>query len=160
MESFGKCCALARMNSGYTQEQAAPLLGVVPRTLSAYECDSSPVPVDVVAAMIREYQADWIGYMYLKLTNKIGSMVLPNIQQRALSANILDLQVEMDQASGVQKDLARVGRDDQITPDEVPIFTSCIHRLKALCGSIYSIAYAASVQNEKPPVLAHRRLSN
>lgn len=159
MNTFGKCCSFARNASGLTQEQAAPLLGVVTRTLSGYECDNSPVPEDVVLKMMEVYDAEWLGFMFLKMTSRVGNRILPAIQQRALSAHILDLQVEMDQANNVQKDLARVGRDDKITPDEIPVFLTSIEQLMSLCGSIYSIVYA-SIENEKPPVREHRRLPN
>jgi hypothetical protein len=79
--------------------------------------------------------------MYLKMTSKVGDFILPDITQRALSASILDLQVEMEQAADIQRDLAKVGRDDIISPDEVPIFNSCVDQLKLVCGAIFAIAY-------------------
>lgn len=156
MNEFGKICATARVNASLTQEQAAPMLGVATRTLSAYECGKFPIPEDIVLKMMDLYNNQWLGYLHLKLDNEIGKVILPEIPQRALSANVLDLQIEMDQASSVQKQLAEVGRDDLITPDEVPVFNSCVSKLKKLCGPIFAIACTA-VKKERPPVLAHRR---
>ncbi|MDF2571991.1 MAG: putative prophage LambdaCh01, transcriptional regulator [Sporomusa sp.] len=154
---FGKLCATARDFAGYTQESASPRLNVSPRSISAYECGKAPIPEDIVLKMMDTYNASWLGYMYLKMTNKVGELILPNIEQRALSASILDLRVEMEQVNEIQMELAKVGRDDKITTDEVPIFNSCIEKLTAVCGAIFAIAYSP-LEKEKSPVLAHRRL--
>ncbi|MCC5468400.1 helix-turn-helix domain-containing protein [Pelosinus baikalensis] len=154
---FGKLCATARDFAGYTQESASPVLNVSPRSISTYECGKAPIPEDVILKMMEIYNAKWLGYMYLKMTNKVGELILPSIEHRALSANILDLQVEMEEVNKMQMDLARVGRDDKITTDETPLFNRCIERLISLCGAIFAIAYMPLLK-EKSPVLAHRRL--
>jgi transcriptional regulator with XRE-family HTH domain len=154
---FGKLCATARDVAGYTQETASSILNVSPRSISAYECGKAPIPEDIVLKMMDTYNASWLGYMYLKMTNKVGDLILPSIEQRALSASILDLQVEMEQVNEIQMKLAKVGRDDKITTDETTIFNSCIEKLTAVCGAIFSIAYTP-LGKEKSPVLAPRRL--
>ena len=153
---FGKLCATARDVAGYTQESASPVLNVSPRSISAYECGKTPIPEDIILKMMDTYNARWLGYMYLKMTNKVGNLILPNIEQRALSASILDLRVEMEQVNEIQMELAKVGRDDKITTDEMPIFNLCLEKLIAVCGAIFAITYTPLV-TEKSSVLAHRR---
>lgn len=154
--TFGKLCAAARDVAGYTQESASSILNVSPRSISAYECGKASIPEDIVLKMMDVYNAKWIGYMYLTMINKVGESLLPSIEQRALSASILDLQVEMEQVNEIQMELAKVGRDNEITTDEITIFNDCIEKLTAVCGAIFSIAYTP-LEKEKSPVLAHRR---
>lgn len=52
-ENLYKVC---RTSAGLTQEQAAELLGVAPRTLSDYENERTRVPDDIVDAMSRIYK--------------------------------------------------------------------------------------------------------
>jgi hypothetical protein len=113
-----KLSAIARAVARYTQESASPKLNVSPRSISAYECGKAPIPDDVVLKMIDIYNALWLGYMYLKITNKVGTLILPNISIGHYPLIFWDLQVEMEQVSKMQMDLANVGRDDRIPDDK------------------------------------------
>lgn len=140
-KEFGRICADARRSAGITQEQAEDLLRIGKRSISDYENGKTTVPEDIVVKMMEVYNDHRLGYMYLKLTNDVGRLILPDIQPRALSGSILDLRVEMEEAIKTEMELARVGRDDVITPAEEPIFRKCVDRLKPLCGAVFAIAY-------------------
>lgn len=48
---------LCRTSAGFTQEAAAELLAISPRTLSDYENDRAKVPDDIVDAMSNHYKS-------------------------------------------------------------------------------------------------------
>ncbi|MFS8542113.1 MAG: helix-turn-helix transcriptional regulator, partial [Tissierellales bacterium] len=57
---------IARKSAGYTQEEAAELLHVSPRSLSDYEQGKTIPPDDVVCKMVEIYGARWLGYEHLR----------------------------------------------------------------------------------------------
>lgn len=156
--SFGLACAIARDNAGFTQEQAEILLCVSVRSISDYERDHTIPSDDVVERMMQSYNAPWLGYIYLKSTNRVACQILPDIELRQLSASILDLQVEMNHVNAAQIEIAEVGRDNNVDENERPRWQRCTSELRGLVGSIFSVLMAPA-QKEKTSVLAHRRLA-
>jgi transcriptional regulator with XRE-family HTH domain len=70
---------LSRNNAKFTQEQAAEMLGVAPRTLSDYENERARVPDDVVAAMADVYNCPLLAWWHLKNHSVLGKF-LPDVQ--------------------------------------------------------------------------------
>ena len=68
---------MCRNNAGLTQEQAAELLHVAPRTLSDYENGKTP-PDDIVAAMAEIYKSPLLAWWHLKHHSILGKF-LPEI---------------------------------------------------------------------------------
>ena len=75
----GNCYKISRNNARFTQEQAAELLGVAPRTLSDYENGHSRVPDDIVASMAEVYRCPLIVWWHLRHYSVLGKY-LPDIQ--------------------------------------------------------------------------------
>ena len=67
-ENLYKVC---RTSAGLTQEQAAELLGVAPRTLSDYENERTRVPDDIVDAMSRIYKAPLLAWWHGDMTAQL-----------------------------------------------------------------------------------------
>ena len=151
--TFGRVCAIAREESGLRQESASELLHVSTRSISDYERNITIPPQDIVLAMMKHYNAPWLGYMYLQLTNEVGRAVLPELELRQLSASILDLQVGIMEASEMHKQIAKVGRDDVIDNSEQPIWCECTNAIKSLAGAAFSVIFAP-MHKEKT---AHKR---
>jgi transcriptional regulator with XRE-family HTH domain len=61
-----------------TQEQAAELLVVAPRTLCEYENGRARVPDDIVDAMSKHYKAPLLAWWHLKNTSVLGKY-LPDV---------------------------------------------------------------------------------
>ena len=76
-ENLYKTC---RVSAGFTQEEAAELLAVAPRTLSDYERDQARVPDDTVARMAEVYNAPLIAYYHLRRFSPLGKY-LPELQE-------------------------------------------------------------------------------
>ena len=74
----------SRTTAGLTQEQAAALLAIAPRTLSDYENGHTRVPDDIVAAMSDYYKAPLLAIQHLQQTSVLGKY-LPAIIAPQLS---------------------------------------------------------------------------
>lgn len=62
-----------------TQDYAAEMLGVSPRQLARYENLEVIPSCEMVAKMVKLYDAKWLGYTYLKEYNNVGKMILPEV---------------------------------------------------------------------------------
>ena len=138
--SFGKLCAKARDDAGFTQESAEPLLLVSVRSISDYERDVTPVPGDVVLRMMEAYNARWLGYAWLQTTNEVGRVILPEITVgRHFAQSILNLRVEMKHVAGVQDDIDEIGMDGHVDHQENPRWQLCAKELQELAGTLFAV---------------------
>lgn len=78
-KSYYKIC---RESSGLTQETAAALLDISPRSLAAYENGKTknPVPEDIVSKMMEIYDSQSLGWWHLKNYSILGNKCLPDIE--------------------------------------------------------------------------------
>lgn len=70
---------LCRENAQLTQEHAAELLHISPRSLSDYENGHTKVPEDIVSAMADHYNSPLLAWWHLKNHSVLGKF-LPDIQ--------------------------------------------------------------------------------
>jgi len=70
---------LCRETARITQEQAAELLHISPRTLSDYENGHTKVPDDIVSAMADHYNSPLLAWWHLKHCSILGKF-LPDLQ--------------------------------------------------------------------------------
>ena len=155
---------IARLSTDMTQEKVAEMLHISMKSIGAYERGETIPPDDIVCSMVTIYKAPWLAYTHLKLNNEVGKNYLPDIEFRELSANILDLQLEMAEAAKSQCDIAIVGRDNKIDADEQPIWNECMKKIEKLIGAAFAVLLSPLVplvptQKEKTPVLEHRRFN-
>ena len=142
-ESLYKVC---RVSAGFTQEQAAELLGVAPRTLSDYENDKARVPDDIVAAMADVYNAPLIVYYHLKHFSPLGKY-LPEIQEPQTNGDMaFQAIIARDELGPAVDCIKRLVADGVIDSDEESEFAECIHALRKVYGKILSVvAYAEKI---------------
>jgi transcriptional regulator with XRE-family HTH domain len=139
---FGFACKTSRKSAGLSQESAAELLGVSVKSLSDYENGRTTVPDDIAARMVKEYDALWLGYMYLTLSNNVGQIILPRIEIMELSSSLLTLQLNMKQAQDIQYEFAEIGRTNIIKENEQPTYEKCIAAIHSLLASALAVIVA------------------
>lgn len=66
----------ARLVANLTQEKAAELLNVSPKSVGAYERGETIPPDDIVVSMTKTYQTPWLAYMHLTINNEVGKEYL------------------------------------------------------------------------------------
>jgi transcriptional regulator with XRE-family HTH domain len=151
-ETFGQACAIARKNAYLSQELAAETMYISTRSLTDYERNVTAPPADVVVLMMEEYNAPWLGYLWLR-SNPVGNTLLPEVPLRELSSCYCDLQVELDDVGAVQKEMARICRDNEVDETERPAWERGAKELRELITSALSLLLAP-VQKEKAPCRA------
>ncbi len=72
----------ARKVAGLTQERAAELLGLSPRTLADYEAGLRLPPNDVADRMVTVYNSQLVGIQHLRNSAQFIQRLLPDVQRR------------------------------------------------------------------------------
>lgn len=129
---------IARKSAGLTQEEAAELLNVSPRTLSDYESGKSVPPDDVVCRMIEVYKADWLAYKHLKQT-EIGNRYLPNIDSTDLAKSVLRLQKEVRDFQVISNEIIDIACQGMIKEHDK--WRSIVEKINGMVGAALSVVF-------------------
>lgn len=142
-ENLYKIC---RVSAGLTQEQAAELLAIAPRTLSDYERDQARVPDDTVARMAETYNAPLIAYYHLRRFSPLGKY-LPDLQEPQTHGDMaFQAIIARDELGPAVDCIKRLVADGVIDSDEQGQFSECITALRRVYGKILSVvAYAERI---------------
>lgn len=142
-ENLYKIC---RVSAGLTQEQAAELLAIAPRTLSDYERDQARVPDDTVARMAEAYNAPLIAYYHLRRFSPLGKY-LPDLQEPQTHGDMaFQAIIARDELGPAVDCIKRLVADGVIDSDEQGQFSECITALRRVYGKILSVvAYAERI---------------
>ena len=134
---------ISRTTAGLTQEAAAELLAVSPRTLSDYENDRARVPDEMVAAMTEAYNSPLLAYYHLKRYSPLGRF-LPEIQEPQTNGDMaFQAIIARDELDPAVESMKRIVADGRIDDTEREQFTDCIETMRKVNGKIFSvIAYA------------------
>lgn len=131
---------IARNNVSLTQEQAAELLHISPRTLSDYESGKTIPGDDLVFKMIEVYGADWLAYEHLK-QSRIGKKYLPDIEFADLPKSVLRLQKEVRDFEVVSNeiiDIACVGTIESYKSDR---WRNIVEKINEMVGAALSVVF-------------------
>lgn len=121
----------ARRRAGFTQESAAPYLGVSVESLKAYETGQRVPPSDVVLLMTSTYRDTLLGYQHLGITNPLAQQLFPTVEERSLieaavrirnRVNRLDKDGQLDR-------LMEIAEDGIIDAKERPDFDKILKEL-------------------------------
>ena len=129
---------IARKSAGLTQEEAAELLNVSPRTLSDYEQGKTIPPDDVVCRMIEVYKADWLAYKHLKQT-EIGNRYLPNIDSTDLAKSVLRLQKEVRDFQVISNEIIDIACQGMIKEHDK--WRSIVEKINGMVGAALSVVF-------------------
>ena len=142
-ENLYKIC---RVSAGLTQEEAAELLAIAPRTLSDYERDQARVPDDTVARMAEAYNAPLIAYYHLRRFSPLGKY-LPDLQEPQTHGDMaFQAIIARDELGPAVDCIKRLVADGVIDSDEQGQFSECITALRRVYGKILSVvAYAERI---------------
>ena len=142
-QDLGLCFKLARENADLTQEYAAELLNVSITTIGNYERNIvKKHDEDLVAQMIKIYNAKWLGYMYMQ-KSKVGSMILPKIELCDPAAGVLHFQKETRDLTSIEYDLIDIASDGRIDISEIPRWKNSIKEVMDVCASGFALTLCA-----------------
>lgn len=132
----------ARKSAGMTQDNAAAMLGVSPRSVSDYESDKTVPPDDIVCSMIEVYKANWLGYQHLRSSTEVGQRYLPEIDFSDLPKSVLRFQKEVGDISQINRDMIEIACDGVIDREEKDKWKSVTKEIVEMAGAAFAVIYA------------------
>ena len=143
-ENLYKIC---RTSAGLTQEQAAEMLGIAPRTLSDYENDRTKVPDDIVDAMSRHYKAPLLAWWHLRNTSVLGKYLPDVVMPQTNGDLIAQLSMAEWRLKQVVEDIQRIMENGRVEEHERHDFQKAIGFVRQVNSKLLSvIVYAEGVQ--------------
>ena len=138
---------LCRTTAGLTQEQAAELLAIAPRTLSDYENGHARVPDDIVDAMSNHYKAPLLAWHHLKQTSILGKY-LPEVVMPQTNGDLMaQLSIAEWRLQQVVEDIKRIMGNGRVDELEKPNFRQAMEYVRQINSKLLSvIVYAEGME--------------
>ena len=132
----------ARKIAGLTQERAAELLGLSPRSLADYETGGRVPPNEVADRMVTVYNSQLLAVQHLRNSTQFARDLLPDIQAMALPEAVLTLvDAVYDFADDrLDRELIDIARDGVISPDERERFDRVIEKIRVITSAAIALA--------------------
>jgi transcriptional regulator with XRE-family HTH domain len=136
----------SRTTAGMTQEAAAELLGVAPRTLSDYENDRARVPDDIVASMADVYKSPLLAWWHLKNHSVLGKY-LPDVSEPQTHGDMaFQLILAQDDLAPSVTAIKRIVAGGEICEIKKKDFDEAVEGLRGVKSKLLSaIVYAGKI---------------
>lgn len=132
----------ARKIAGLTQERAAELLGLSPRSLADYESGLRLPPNDVADRMVTAYNSQLLAVQHLRNSTQFARDLLPDVQTMALPEAVLTLvdAVYSFADDRLDRELIDIARDGVISADERERFDRVIDKIRNITAAAIALA--------------------
>lgn len=131
---------ISREHSYLTQEVAAELLSISPRSLSDYETGKTTPSDEVVEKMVEIYKTRLLGWWHLRSTSELAKKCLPDIQLPQTNADVyMQIDFSEDDLSKMKLIIKQIMSDGKITPDELEDYERMRVLAKKIAGKFMSI---------------------
>ena len=132
----------ARKIAGLTQERAAELLGLSPRSLADYESGLRLPPNDVADRMVTAYNSQLLAVQHLRNSTQFARDLLPDVQTMALPEAVLTLvdAVYSFADDRLDRELIDIARDGVISADEQERFDRVIEKIRVITAAAIALA--------------------
>lgn len=132
----------ARKVAGMTQERAAELLDLSPRSLADYESGLRLPPHDVADRMVTVYNSQLLAVQHLRNCTRFARDLLPDVQNMALPEAVLTLvdAVYSFADDRLDRELIDIARDGVISEDERERFDHVIDKIRDITAAAIALA--------------------
>ena len=132
----------ARKIAGLTQERAAELLGLSPRSLADYESGLRLPPNDVADRMVTAYNSQLLAVQHLRNSTQFARDLLPDVRTMALPEAVLTLvdAVYSFADDRLDRELIDIARDGVISADERERFDRVIDKIRNITAAAIALA--------------------
>ena len=133
-----------RNASGMTQEHAAELLGVAPRTLQAWERDESTPPNAKVLRMCDIYTAPTLAIEHLRSSSIIAYDVLPPVRSVPMAQAVCQLLSAIRHLENIHAgdQLLQIAADGRVDEMERADFDQLLADLEPVTSAVLALRYA------------------
>lgn len=127
----------ARKIAGFSQERAAELLGLSPRSLADYEAGARVPPNDVADRMVTVYNSQLLAVQHLRNCTQFARDLLPEVRPMALPEAVLTLiDAVYDFADDrLDRELIDIARDGVISADERERFDRVVDKIRTITAA-------------------------
>lgn len=131
----------ARKIAGLTQERAAELLGLSPRSLADYESGLRLPPNDVADRMVTVYNSQLLAVQHLRNSTQFARELLPDVKSMTLPQAVLNLvdAVYAFADSRADRELIDIARDGVITEDERERFDHVVEQIQHITAAAIAV---------------------
>lgn len=132
----------ARKIAGLTQERAAELLFLSPRSLADYESGLRLPPNGVADKMVTVYNSQLLAVQHLRNSTQIARDLLPDVKEMALPEAVLTLvdAVYSFADDRLDRELIDIARDGVISEDERERFDHVIDKIRDITAAAIALA--------------------
>ena len=143
-ETYESLYARYRKAAGMTQEYAAELLGVAPRTLQAWERGESTPPNIRVLSMCDIYCAPTLAIEHLRMTNIIAYDTLPAVRVVPVAQAVCSLlaQIRKLEAIHAGDQLLQIAADGKVDEIERADYDQLLIELEPVVAAVLALKYA------------------
>ena len=143
-EKFESMYARHRNAAGMTQERAAELLGVAPRTLQAWERGERTPPNARVLAMCDIYFSPTLAIEHLRYSSIIAYDVLPAVKAAPVSQAVCQLLSAIRKLEEIHAEdkLLQIAADGKVDEIEKADFDQLLIELDPIMAAVLSLRYA------------------
>lgn len=158
-EGYTNIYQTARRRAGWTQEQAAEVLGLSVESVKAYETDVRVPPAATVAAMAKIYASPGLILEHARRTDRLG--IIPDAARpRSFPLAVVNVFNRfMDFAEKHRgQELLQIAEDGIIDDKERPRYNEIVAEIEDLTAALLSLMYCdAGAKKERPDVGASKR---
>lgn len=131
----------ARKVAGLTQERAAELLALSPRSLADYEAGLRLPPNDVADRMVTVYNSQLLAVQHLRNASQLARNLLPDVRTMILPEAVLTLidAVYAFADDKLDRELIEIARDGVISEDERERFDRVVDKIRAITAAAISL---------------------
>ena len=131
----------ARKVAGLTQERAAELLDLSPRSLADYESGLRMPPNDVADRMVTVYNSQLLAVQHLRKSTQFARELLPDVKSMTLPQAVLNLvdAVYAFADSRADRELIDIARDGVITEDERERFDHVVEQIQHITAAAIAV---------------------
>lgn len=141
-ESCRNIYQLARNIAGLTQIEASERLNVSVRALGNYELGNTIPHGDIVADMAQVYETRWLGYEHLRLSTRLGELILPPINVDDVAKSVLVLQKESSDVDDVKNCMIKIACDGKIDKHEEDRWDQVTKEVREMAGAALSVVFS------------------
>ena len=143
-EKYESMYARHRNAAGMTQERAAELLGVAPRTLQAWERGESTPPNARVLAMCDIYCSPTLAIEHLRYSSIIAYDVLPAVKAVPVAQAVCQLLSSIRKLEEIHAGdrLLEIAADGKVDEIEKADFDQLLIELDPIMAAVLSLRYA------------------
>lgn len=133
-----------RNAAGMTQERAAELLGVAPRTLQAWERGESTPPNARVLAMCDIYCSPTLAIEHLRYSSIIAYDVLPAVKAVPVAQAVCQLAASIRKLEEIHAEdrLLQIAADGKVDEIERADYDQLLIELEPVMAAVLSLRYA------------------